>query len=164
MGRRAGLSTVLIMGAVVLLISIAVGNSMGNRVLGQIAARAPEVVPTPMISASADPGGALNQALSVRHSVLSVATDPGFPDPRVTPEPSPVRTPPPAPKRTPTPKPSPEPSDDSTNAASEYTSPPLPIPIVSHDPGEISDPNGEPLPSGTGPQSTPPPSSKPTPP
>jgi hypothetical protein len=148
MGERAGLSTVLIMGAVVLVISIAVGNSMGNRVLGQIAVRAPEVVPTPMVSASAD-AASLDQVLAVRHSVLSVATDPGFPDPRVTPEPPPVRTAPPTPRLTPTPKPTPSPSADGT---SHYTSPPLPIPIVSHDPNELSDPDGEPLPTSPSPE------------
>jgi hypothetical protein len=164
MGQRAGFSTILIMGAVVLLISIAVGNSMGNRVLGQIAARAPEVVPTPMISASADPGGSLDQVLSVRHSVLSVATDPGFPDPRVTPEPPPPVRRTPAPRRTSAP-PRPSPSPSGSAEVSHYTSPPLPIPIVVHSPNELSDPNGEPLPADTSaPTATSEPSSNATPP
>jgi hypothetical protein len=144
------------MGAIVLVISIAVGNSMGNRVLGQIAARAPEVVPTPMISASVDPGGPADQVLNQRHQVLSVATDPGFPDPRITPEPPPpppVRTAPPTPRSTPTPKPTPEPSDDGGDQdVPRYTSPPLPIPIASHQPGESSDENGNPLPAESGEQ------------
>ena len=45
MGRRTGLSTVLILGAFVLLIAIAVGMNMGNRVLGQIGVHVP-VQPT----------------------------------------------------------------------------------------------------------------------
>ena len=149
MGQRIGLSTVLILGAIVLLISIAIGNSMGNRVLGQIAARAPDVIPSPVETPSPDSGVPLQVLSQRQRSALSVATDPGFPDPRVTPEPPVPQTPRPIPKlavpsHATSPSPSPSPDDGETSAP--YTSPPLPIPIVSHDPGDLSDPNGEPLP------------------
>jgi hypothetical protein len=150
-GQRAGLSTLLILGAIVLLISIAIGNSMGNRVLGQIAARAPDVIPSPVETPSPDSGAPLQVLAQRQRSALSVATDPGFPDPRITPEPPVPSTPRPMPKEAAagggvraTPSPSPTPDDGETSAP--YTSPPLPIPIVSHDPNDLSDPNGEPLP------------------
>ncbi len=140
MGPRAGLSSVLIAGAIVLLIAIAVGQNMGNRVLGQIATR-PMVLPATAIPTSSptpdDGSGQANAALWKRHEVISVATDPGFPDPRVTPEPPPPETPRPAPKAKPSPKPSP--TADNSGAEGEhpvplYTSPPLPIPLVTGSP------------------------------
>jgi hypothetical protein len=67
-----------------------------------------------------------------RLQVVSVATDPAFPDPRVTPPPTP--TPRPTPSPTPTPHPTPPPPD------AIYTSPPLPVPIASHDPDESPTP------------------------
>jgi hypothetical protein len=137
LGARYELSLVLIAGSIVLLAAIVIGNNMGNRVLGQVASRVsadatPVPIPTP---SAADAGG---QVLATRHSVLSVATDPGFPDPRVTPEPPPPATP------KPSPKPSPTPTDDtggdgdppSPGPTPTYTSPPLAIPLESHSPDE----------------------------
>lgn len=133
MGPRAGISSVLIAGAIVLLIAIAIGNRMGNRVLGQVSGHMRRSEPTPVIpqiGVKSDPATEVNW----KHTqVMSVATDPGFPDPRITP-------PPPPPPRTPepytapplvvrhTPRPEPAPSRE------PYTSPPLPIPLVSHTP------------------------------
>jgi len=151
-GQRIGLSTLLMLGAIVLLVSIAIGNSMGNRVLGQIAARAPDVIPSPIETPSPDSGIPLQVLARREHSALSVATDPGFPDPRVTPEPTPPPPPPPVPKEVitrPHSTPTPSPSPDDGETSPPYTSPPLPIPIVSHQPGDLSDPNGEPLPAGS---------------
>ena len=76
-----------------------------------------------------------------RLQVVAVATDPAFPDPRVTrtPSPRPAATPPPAP-RTALPAPT---------VKSVYTPPPLPIPIVSHDPNEVE--TEPPLPPPAGP-------------
>ncbi|GAC1299486.1 MAG: hypothetical protein NVSMB19_03790 [Vulcanimicrobiaceae bacterium] len=139
MGSRKGLSSVLILGALVLVVAIFVGNNMGNRVLGQISRRAGgEATPIPIPSASAA-DTATNRALWKRRQVLSVATDPAFPDPRITPEPVIPATPRPfyarpksaavkAPKaaRSPVALP-PEATPDTT-----YTSPPLPLPIVTH--------------------------------
>jgi hypothetical protein len=163
MGPRAGLSTVLVAGAFVLLIAIAIGNNMGNRVLGQIGSRSAGAVatpiPSPSVSADDDAAG---HVLWKRRQVLSVATDPAFPDPRVTPEP-----PPPPPPSTPRPKPAAtrtpapritEQPDDTGSSAPPYTSPPMPIPLVTHSGDETATPdaNQSPAPaSRTGPVATP---------
>lgn len=139
MGPRAGLSTVLVCGALVLLTAIAIGNNMGNRVLGQIANRGPGAVVTPVPSPSVGDEDNADQVLWKRRRVLSVATDPAFPDPRVTPQPPPPPiTPRPAPQQTRTPRPTPSALED--EAAPPYTSPPMPIPLVSHPAGETSPP------------------------
>jgi hypothetical protein len=145
MGPRAGFSTVLIAGALVLLIAIAIGNNMGNRVLGQIGSRASGAVvtpvPSPSVSADADAAG---HVLWKRRQVLSVATDPAFPDPRVTPEPPPPpppSTPRPTPKETRTPKPQPATPAGEESSAPPYTSPPMPIPLVTHGADESPGPD-----------------------
>ena len=126
----------LVAGAVVLLVSILIGQKLGDRVLLQTERRIPiaggAITPVPQAEPSA------NAALRnwKRLQVVSVATDPAFPDPRVTRPPTPtpapaVATPQPRPTAIPeaaTPTP---PPPDST-----YTSPPLPIPILTHAPGE----------------------------
>jgi hypothetical protein len=131
--RRPGLTALLVGGAVVLLISIVIGQKLGDRVLFQTARRAVTIGSgvTPVPEAVDSAHGELKNWK--RLQVVSVATDPAFPDPRVTRPPTPPPpvytpppyTPPPLPKRTPTPPPQ-----------GVYTSPPLPIPIVSHAPGE----------------------------
>ena len=125
----------LVAGAVVLVISILIGQKIGDRVLIQTARRAQVVgsgvTPVPDAADASGHGELKNWK---RLQVVSVATDPAFPDPRVTRPPTPPPpvytpppyTPPPVPKRTPAPPPQ-----------GVYTSPPLPIPIVSHAPGEI---------------------------
>lgn len=141
--KRPGLSTVLVMGALVLVIAILVGNNMGGRVLRQISSRGAEAAATPIATPS--PGSSdspQTRALWKRRQVLSVATDPAFPDPRITPEPEPVETArPPHRMNTPDPKHSKSKAEStkaSDDPASEntpnttYTSPPLPLPIVSH--------------------------------
>jgi len=130
MRRRTGLSSILLVGAATLLVALAIGNGMGSRVVSQVAGRIPQYAasPTPV------PGPASTDAEAAvgwkRTQVMAVATDPGFPDPRVTPPP-----PPPPPPRKATPSPSPSPT---SSPQGRYTSPPLPIPIVSHSPGEVS--------------------------
>jgi len=152
-GPRASLSTVLIIGAAVLLVSIAVGNSMGNRVLSQIPGRVPDFVASPAATPTEDPAdSAAAKVLWKRRQVLSVATDPGFPDPRVTPPTyaAPRARPRAQPTQSPSASTSAEPqTEDTATDGSHYTSPPLPIPIVSHAPGEQSDPYGEPLPTAS---------------
>ena len=140
MGPRAGLTSTLAIAGVTLLVAIAIGNAMGNHVLGQATERGPAIaatpVATPVPNGTGDPGSAFSWR---REQVVSVATDPGFPDPRVTPEPPPpppparaVRTPKPRPSAAPTPSPTP-------SSGVPYTSPPLPIPLVTHaTPGEAS--------------------------
>lgn len=125
----------LVAGALVLLVSILVGQKLGDRVLLQTEQRVPiagsGVTPVPETQPS-DNGELKNWK---RLQVVSVATDPAFPDPRVTvpPRPKPTATPTPAP--TPKARPTPAPP-----AASLYTSPPLPVPIVSHPPDETEAP------------------------
>src|SRR5579862_8721622 len=87
MHGRASFSALLLIGGFVLLVSVALGMGMGNRVLGQIGAHVPvQPTPVPQLTGATDENGAPDEW---RHtSVLSVATDPGFPDPRVTPEPA----------------------------------------------------------------------------
>lgn len=129
--RRPGTTLLLVAGAVVLLVSILIGQKLGDRVLLQTTRRAPVigsgVTPVP----EADPSNRGELKNWKRLQVVSVATDPAFPDPRITPPPRPTQAPytPPPHRDTPAPEP--------TLAAprSIYTSPPLPIPLVSHEPG-----------------------------
>jgi hypothetical protein len=141
MTPRANLSVMLVVAGLVLLVAIAVGNEMGNRVLGQATERGPAILATPIATpASADTGDEGNWR---RNQIVTVATDPAFPDPRVTPEPPP---PPPVVTARPTPAPTPIPSP--TESREPYTSPPLPIPLVSHTPAESESPDqGSPAPT-----------------
>jgi hypothetical protein len=123
MGPRAAFSQVLIAGGFVLLVAIGVGIAMGNHVLGQVAGQEP-IAPTPVPIPTPTGGDAGNSSAWKHLTILSVATDPAFPDPRITPEPEAT----PRPKRTATPRPSPTPTQPS---GVPYTSPPLPIPLSS---------------------------------
>jgi hypothetical protein len=121
---------------IVLLVAIVAGQQIGNRtIFGQterkVAIPGETITPVPEESAAADPAALKNWK---RLQVVSVATDPAFPDPRVTPPPTPT------PRPTPSPKPSPSPSASPSADPSLYTSPPLPVPIVSHDPSEMPPP------------------------
>src|ERR1700682_2998055 len=143
MGPRAAQSQVLILGGLLLLGSIGFGIGMGNHVLGQVAGREP-VVPAPVATHTSSAGDQGNWAAGNHISVMAVATDPAFPDPRITPEPE-VK---PTPKPSPTPKPTPSPTPF---VQPSYTSPPMPLPLVSPPPeGPRRDP--EPTrPPGRGP-------------
>ncbi len=140
MGPRAGLSTLLVLGSITLLIAILIGNGMGTRVLRQVS-NAPDLLATPIPITTPSPGDAGGPGLLTfrRRHVTSVATDPAFPDPRLTPEPTPVPTPRPTPKPTSTPTLPPPPEEPSELAP--YTSPPLAFPLVKHSPGETSPPD-----------------------
>jgi hypothetical protein len=149
--RRPGLSALLVAGAVVLLVSILVGQKLGDRILLQTPRRpvlvGSGITPVP----EADPSDRGELKNWKRLQVVSVATDPAFPDPRVTRPPTPpppVYTPPPLRRVTPIPVPT-------VNVAPQgiYTSPPLPIPLVSHDPNEVAT---EPPVGPTQPPATPP--------
>jgi len=107
------------------LVSIAVGQRIGDRALfGSTERRSPAVAPisTPVPETTVDPELSRNWK---RLQVVSVATDPAFPDPRVTRPP----TPSPSPRPTPVPPPTPPP----------YTSPPLPLPLETPAPGAATD-------------------------
>ena len=118
----------LIAGAIVLLVSILIGQKLGDRVLLQTEKRVPlagtGVTPVPEAGASGEPQN------WKRLEVISVATDPGFPDPRVTRPPAPPSTA--APRRA-----TPIPEVTLGPASQIYTSPPLPLPLVSHAPDEL---------------------------
>ena len=96
-------TSVLAAGVVVLLAAIAVGERMGDRVLGRASEQTLNSVPvvslTPEPQQSSGPYGPDWK----RSQTLSAAGDPGFPDPRVPPKP--VPTLPPTPKPTPKPQP-----------------------------------------------------------
>jgi hypothetical protein len=148
---RANLAITLVVAGVTLIVAIAIGNEMGNRVLGQVTERGPAIAATPV--ATPVPGGTNAPALYTwkREQVVSVATDPAFPDPRVTPPP-----PPPPPRYTPAPPkptlatPTPRPTPTPRLRNLQYTSPPLPLPLVTHTPGpEGESPTGSPPPEAT---------------
>ncbi|HZY95776.1 MAG TPA: hypothetical protein VFE35_01605 [Candidatus Cybelea sp.] len=98
----------LAVGAAVLLIAVAIGERMGDRVIGQATEQALQSVGP--ISLSASPNGSPQPYGPdwKRSQALSAAGDPRFPDPRVPPQPLP--TPLPTPKPRPTPKPTPTPN------------------------------------------------------
>jgi hypothetical protein len=144
MGPRAAFSQVLIAGGFVLLVAIGVGTAMGNHVLGQVAGQEP-IAPTPVPIPTPTGGDSANSSAWKHLTILSVATDPAFPDPRITPEQEPT----PRPRRTATPRPSPTPSPPS---GAPYTSPPLPIPLSSD--GETAEPRPT-LPPVVGPSLSP---------
>ena len=102
--RRPRSALFLFLCGVILLISIFAGEKMGERVLGhatESAVLVPEVQ-TPVARPTLGPeAGPIRDWRKLQ--VVSVATDPGFPDPRVTKPPTPT----PKPTRTPTPTPTP---------------------------------------------------------
>jgi hypothetical protein len=117
----------MVAGALVLLVSILIGQKLGDRVLLQTEQRVPIVDSgvTPVPTAEATDRTFLKNWK--RLQVVAVATDPAFPDPRVTR--------PPTPRPTPTPTPRPPTAEPTIRAV--YTSPPLAIPLASHDPNAI---------------------------
>ncbi len=126
--RRPRTSLTLIGAALVLLLSIAIGQRIGDHILSSGTDRQPTVVrplATPVPEQSEGPVRDWH-----REQIVSVATDPAFPDPRVTRPPTP--TPAPTPTLRPTSPPSPTPPP--------YTSPPLALPLASHAPDESPEP------------------------
>jgi hypothetical protein len=90
---RIGRSGLLVIGGGVLLIASAAGNGMGNRVLTQVAGGNGgffrNVSATPVPNETRAPV----EVNWKKVQVMTVATDPAFPDPRVTPEPLPPAPP-----------------------------------------------------------------------
>ncbi|HEY3676618.1 MAG TPA: hypothetical protein VGK84_11560 [Candidatus Tumulicola sp.] len=145
---------VLAIGTLVLLIAIAVGQRMGDRVLDQAAGANSQnsvasVTPEPTQSA-----GSYGPDWK-RSETLAGASDPRFPDPRVPPQPLP--TPLPTPKATPTPVASPTPSETYNPNIPIWRQKPLPTatpsaetsaePATSSSPGEHSESRVTPSPS-----------------
>ncbi len=98
------LTLILVLGTAVLLLAIIVGERMGDKVLGSATERRlgglPTLVITPAPSQTQGPYGPDWK----RSQSLAAAPDPGFPDPRVPPQPLPTAIPRPtaAPRATPT--------------------------------------------------------------
>ncbi len=135
--RRPATSALLVIAALLLLVSIALGQRLGEGVLRQATEQRSdeaESIMTPVPAASQDPFRARARNWK-REQVVSVATDPAFPDPRATPKP----TPRPTPTANPTiPPPTPPPAQAARSGDKPvYTSPPLPLPIASHGPQDI---------------------------
>jgi hypothetical protein len=139
---------VLIAGGIILLISIAIGQRLGDSVLRQVTEqRSTEataiLTPVPPAPQPTDMGPVHNWK---HDQVVSVATDPAFPDPRATRKPTPPPTPAPIPT---VPPPTLPPQENALPVdPPQYTSPPLPLPIASHAPEEVDteppDANGYP--------------------
>jgi hypothetical protein len=101
---------VLAVGAAVLLIAIAVGEHMGDRVIGQATERTLQSVVPPAVTPAPESSTGAYGPDWKRSETLSAAGDPRFPDPRVPPQPLPTQPPTPAPKQTQTPPPTPTPN------------------------------------------------------
>lgn len=109
--QRNKFAGLLAIGATILLISILIGTRLGDHVIVGADGKKHDVAvdlptPVPISSASVPPSSSKWK----KSHVVAVATDPAFPDPRLTPTPAP--TPSPTPEPTPTPTPRPSPTDD----------------------------------------------------
>ncbi len=101
---------VLAVGAVVLLVAVAIGERMGDRLIGQATEQTLQSVGP--VSVSPSPNGSPQPYGPdwKRSQALSAAGDPRFPDPRVPPQPLPTPLPTPKPRPTPIPTPTPNPN------------------------------------------------------
>ncbi|MBV9698809.1 MAG: hypothetical protein JO078_01660 [Candidatus Eremiobacteraeota bacterium] len=95
---------VLAIGALVLLAAVAIGERMGDRVIGQATQQSLESVGPISVSPSPDASARPYGPDWKRSQALSAAGDPRFPDPRVPPQPLPTLAPTPSPRPA-TPKP-----------------------------------------------------------
>jgi hypothetical protein len=134
---------VLAVGAAVLLLAVAIGERMGNRVIGQaneqtLQSVIPQAV-TPAPDASPQPYGPDWK----RSQALSAAGDPRFPDPRVPPQPLPTLAPTPTPHPTPIPTPTPNPN------IPIWRQRPFPTVVPSQAPAGPESPSPEPSPGET---------------
>ena len=128
--RRPRTAMMLVGMGLVLLVAVVVGAQIGEHTIFGATQRRVEI-PEQTITPVPEETNA-NEAITrnwKRLQVVSVATDPAFPDPRVTPPP------------TPTPRPTPSPKPRATiNPAELYTSPALALPLASHEPSESPTP------------------------
>lgn len=127
--RRPVTSVLLVAFAIALLVGIVAGQRLGDKVLLNATQRTVPIAGVLATPVPASTDAASTQRYWKRLQVVSVATDPAFPDPRVTPSPTPA-----TPRPTPPPRPSPTPRPENPTPSSTYTSPPLPIPLASHSP------------------------------
>jgi hypothetical protein len=106
------LTVVLLMGIIVLIAGIALGQRAGDRVIGQVTEkRLDSIAPVTVTPAPAQTAASPYGPDWKRTDVMSAASDPGFPDPRVPPALPPTPNPPPkytiAPSWRPSPTPTP---------------------------------------------------------
>ncbi len=101
---------VLAVGAVVLLVAVAIGERMGDRVIGQATEQTLQSVGPVSVSPSPNASPQPYGPDWKRSQALSAAGDPHFPDPRVPPQPLPTLPPTPKPRPTPVPTPTPNPN------------------------------------------------------
>lgn len=127
------ITLVLALGIVVLGVAIAVGESMGDRVLGQATEKRLTNISPITITPAPNPTTAPYGPDWKRSQVLAAASDPGFPDPRVPPVAIPTAAPAPsaapdqrgAPQGRQTPHPTPTPN---LNLPIWRRTRPLPVP------------------------------------
>ena len=125
--RRPRTSLVLVGLGVLLLVSIAIGQQIGDHALFS-ATQHRLAFPDDSITPVPDPTTTDDPTLSKdwkRLQVVSVATDPAFPDPRVTPPPT--ATPKPA---SPTPTPTPDAELDQSPATPKFSASPAPTVVL----------------------------------
>ncbi|MBV9232978.1 MAG: hypothetical protein JO030_02955 [Candidatus Eremiobacteraeota bacterium] len=89
---------VLAAGALVLLAAVAIGQRMGDRVIGQATQQSLESVGPISVSPSPDASAHPYGPDWKRSQALTAAGDPRFPDPRVPPQPLPTLAPTPSPR------------------------------------------------------------------
>ena len=128
--RRPRTAMMLVGMGLVLLVAVAVGQQIGEHTIFGATQRRVDVPEATITPVPEDTNA--NESIVrnwKRLQVVSVATDPAFPDPRVTPPPTPT------PRPTPSPKPRP-----TLNPVEVYTSPALALPLASHEPVESPSP------------------------
>ncbi len=133
---------VLAVGAVVLLVAVAIGERMGDRVIGQATEQTLQSVGPVSISPSPNASPQPYGPDWKRSQALSAAGDPHFPDPRVPPQPLPTLPPTPKPRPTPVPTPTPNPN------VPIWRQKPMPTIPPSVEPAEPA--SGEPSPASAG--------------
>ena len=97
-------------GAAVLLVAVAIGERMGDRVIGQATEQTLQSVEPVTVSPSPNASPQAYGPDWKRSQALSAAGDPRFPDPRVPPQPLPTPLATPKPRPTPLPTPTPNPN------------------------------------------------------
>lgn len=141
------LTIILSLGILVLVAGIAVGQRAGDRVIGQVTEkRLQSIAPVTVTPAPKKKSANAYGPDWKRTDVMSAASDPGFPDPRVPPVPPP--TPPPPPKYTPPPReaPTPTPTPNLNLPIWRRAAPmPTPTPVDTGSPG--AEASGSPAPT-----------------
>ncbi len=147
MHPRTRLPTILLAaGAAVLLIAVAIGERMGDRVIGQATEQTLQSVGPVSVSPSPDASPQAYGPDWKRSQALSAAGDPRFPDPRVPPTALPTPLPSPSPRPTVAPVLTPTPNPNIPIWRQK------PLPTISASPTPLQETS--PQPSGPSPQSS----------